>query len=1292
MKAIRLVMTWVFFLMILGTAYAEAPSIIGTWKRADGHSVIFTQKGDGTIQGAVGELGPIGAAGFSEGEVTFKLKLTADPNVFKGEIMWRSPGNPKPWWEAQTMTVSGNTLHGAGTWERQDVADEVLASEEVQQAKKEAGKASVATKEANSDVKASEEVQQAKTAITSLYDELMASLFGVETAKATSPADGIPIPQIECTPVKVDSKDGYGFIGVQDEYFAGEELYAGFNSPQGEVRIDFVKRGEQEMLLASQKAAGSNEGLVAFGALDLPGCYEVRLHESPDKDAPILAKVGFKVIPDEDTPVPGLFLNRTVFAPDEFIPVEVVIGTADPSEAWVSLVPADTKHLPAWEISRMDLREAYVSQKKNGVVEMWAPVQNGKYSMRLFSSKRGDAVELGSVDFEVKDVQWTGKPQIALDSDKYEAGKPIPVVFNAMPEWSPKAWIGLVPASTPHGNSHDNDKHDLQYVRLMQRKTGFWTVLAPKKPGKYELRMIDGNGDSSKEQAVAAFEAILPADQANKKPSLELSFDQVMPYDVLLVSYQARMDWAPDAWFGIVPVNAPKGSSEAFKASLVNRKLKNAAEGATDFGIPNKPGKYEVRMYDGMEKGSSLVVVEPLEIMSQPGIEAMRREAGENLDEFLDELAESDDVDIDMDTFKRLFGVPTITPPAEGLDQVSQYSAEEIGQLRAMLFKMANYYYPDKPIYTTANICSGVNDASQIQTVALNNSKACAKGLDEEIDLMRKIDVTLGRENKLKGALFNFALSFASKFPLAENGAPEKIQSLFNMSYDSINHGIAGVDAYNKGDYMEAVSQSMTVIMKGLVNSCPNEECFDAVRETMDQMFAAHIKKLKPNQYKFFMEKMRHALGDGDKTVNRVALMRNAMDKGMSVDVGKEASRGVDLGKKGLKEAAGVVGWKVFPNASWTKEDTAALVWTVGSTVVSSNPVGAIVLATGEAGYESMRAARDMIVDGNTQKLYRAYKEAYAGGAAEADAVFAGTGAKNLPSLVKARQFMAKNPSHPLVRRALTEDNRSKTRTAKKINPDMFSQDEVLGFLKNQFAAWVQDEKKGNKLADYANRIRSDFEDLQCRGAFEQYRDRLKGKSTMGRAWDYYENWKTDNCARERDSFQAYVKLRNDISAKIAGWAGTGSTCLRDVQEAQSKALACRLVSQGEEAYLDLAAKFAIDCKWKMGDPKLKKAVRTRKHRIWQMKIVKGLEKIGRPDVANCLCARSAGVVNASYHPQPTKGRSPSCDSSSGGPCIGGSYGCLRHNIRSTDSQGNSNIEACGVRAAVKEWKQKNKK
>jgi hypothetical protein len=94
---------------------------------------------------------------------------------------------------------------------------------------------------------------------------------------------------------------------------------------------------------------------------------------------------------------------------------------------------------------------------------------------------------------------------LSLNQRVFTPGEEIRVAFTAPASYASDAWVGILPASVPHGDEAVNDQHDITYQYLSQRTSGVLVFQAPAQVGLWDLRMHDTDA-SGREVASVTFE------------------------------------------------------------------------------------------------------------------------------------------------------------------------------------------------------------------------------------------------------------------------------------------------------------------------------------------------------------------------------------------------------------------------------------------------------------------------------------------------------------------------------------------------------------------------------------------------------------------------------------------------------------------------------------------------------------------------------------------------------------------------------------------------------------------
>ncbi len=102
-----------------------------------------------------------------------------------------------------------------------------------------------------------------------------------------------------------------------------------------------------------------------------------------------------------------LTLDKTSYSPGELITVSFTADTSWDANAWVGIIPAKVKHGTEYENDKYDLVYAYIGKKPSGTFTFSAPLEPGKYDIRMndtdFGTEDGTVgKEVSSISFEVK--------------------------------------------------------------------------------------------------------------------------------------------------------------------------------------------------------------------------------------------------------------------------------------------------------------------------------------------------------------------------------------------------------------------------------------------------------------------------------------------------------------------------------------------------------------------------------------------------------------------------------------------------------------------------------------------------------------------------------------------------------------------------------------------------------------------------------------------------------------------------------------------------------------------------
>ncbi len=178
------------------------------------------------------------------------------------------------------------------------------------------------------------------------------------------------------------------------------------------------------------------------------------------------------------------------FAGDE-IKVQYEITKGDLGEnAWIGIVPAEAAKGSVTTNDSLKIDSQTIKELKGELVFV-APETPGTYEFRL-NVPTGDGFEVATVSFTVLEAVveedfsvytlTVATPEVKVKTD-------ITVTFTANAAWDAKAWIGIVPSETPHGDMAANKAANVGIQYLENKADGTLTFKAPEKKGSYDFRL-----------------------------------------------------------------------------------------------------------------------------------------------------------------------------------------------------------------------------------------------------------------------------------------------------------------------------------------------------------------------------------------------------------------------------------------------------------------------------------------------------------------------------------------------------------------------------------------------------------------------------------------------------------------------------------------------------------------------------------------------------------------------------------------------------------------------------------
>jgi len=200
------------------------------------------------------------------------------------------------------------------------------------------------------------------------------------------------------------------------------------------------------------------------------------------------------------------------------------------------------------------------------------------------------------------------KSSLTLGKKVFAPGESIEVHYVVKEPAKENGWVGLLPSEVPHGDESVNDQADLSYKYLSGSVEGKFTFTAPYKPGNYDFRLHDTDGNG-RELAFVSF-AVEGEDLTGVDSHLKLARSTFKPNEEVVVQFEASPALPRDAWVGIIPSNVAHGDEATNDQHDISYQyLENRASGVLRFAAPLTPGAYDIRMHSTDQNGQELTYV-----------------------------------------------------------------------------------------------------------------------------------------------------------------------------------------------------------------------------------------------------------------------------------------------------------------------------------------------------------------------------------------------------------------------------------------------------------------------------------------------------------------------------------------------------------------------------------------------------------------------------------------------------------------------------------------------------------
>ncbi len=1058
--------------------------------------------------------------------------------------------------------------------------------------------------------------------------------------------------------------------------------YVTINEPN--TPTDYESSCNNAVIEGKYFSSSKIDGFHFFQAPSRAGQYEIRLFAGANKKEVMIARLGFSV---KSSNAVKYKIERSTYSPEENVYVDIDIFD-NMQDYFLLVASSDQTDTKLKEIKKLT-NSFYFKDLSIPQVNFKAPKEPGDYVILLFractdcynSKSYNNQPAIAQLKFKVSSINSSFDNPLLSVPPEVISGSKMSFLFGCPNDWKnePIAFY-----SRKKGNSETTGIgilrcNDKSYVSA---KTSDLFEL-----GDYEIVAEKGEGENLK-RVIGDFSVIENLFDKNNTPSMD-TFSEVEQDSSIIVSGKSLIQWENPVLV-IVPKGFSKDAKDAIeygKATRVN--LNHSQSYFTNFSIIEKPGDYELRIYDKDNDQGKIQISRAIHVMTDAEMQKHKAEIKAKVDEYI-----NDPNDSSLEFKKSLIENFKVPQP------------------------------PHKQSLLTRSVLEIPSDDFQLPStkVALS-TKDCDSYVNDYIRNSSRIDITLGREGDFEGELAEFGKTLLFNVSLPEKSYLEKFQKGMEEVKDMYKDTIAGMDKLSEGDYAGALKTGMTRMLKVALKHCSSEECLTKLLTGNSSKLKERMARMTDKQYSNVYNTLQIAIGKSKKGKGFLKDLANyretiAKDAKFLSDNADTISNIMDV-TEDVSTLAGTVAGGDYTN----KEAYANAILSI---LAIEYPIG---VASIKLSYQAYLSAHDFANDVSVLRMYGKWKKV--GGDSKGSLGyddFAKIWKDDWQHhkdrvMMQARKVMVNTMGNELTRKVLTKSNRRRAETyfyylrdfgwdyAKDyiVKSDFISDEEVYDFLEVQFAEWEKAENLNRAYAKSAKNIYGEFrkigiENSDCSSNFYSWFSGMseaeRAKLGWGSRTDKYLSdgvhslW-TKGCSREVEAFKAYYKLRKDIEMELNSWNDGNKKCDKRSIQSETQEMLCALVESKDRFYNKLA-NYACSCGWDANylNGEILLGDEISKYRR-EAEVVGVMEAVDNNKVLNCLCnygrvshGHASHTVSISYNPGKT-GLAPGgvCGENQRGACFASGWSCW-HFTLPTDEKG---LEKCNYYGALKEAKEKNK-
>ncbi|SFS36211.1 hypothetical protein SAMN02910357_00326 [Succinivibrio dextrinosolvens] len=920
---------------------------------------------------------------------------------------------------------------------------------------------------------------------------------------------------------------------------------------RADLPVGSYEEGNKERLTNSSYIPLTDKnGLVMVKAPLNPGSYELRMYNGKDTSSECKARWGFKV---KKTELNSFMVDRDVFAPEEKIWVHFD-SFAGVENYQLRLIKSGDDKLRAEDIRSLSYTSR-LGENSKASLNLKAPKEEGNYEIIMISDgckgycknteNHRRSFALSHIPIRVKSPKIAESAMLLIPAE-IRSGATLETFFSWPSDTEYKTVLRLYRADDP---INDPKAKPIREDSLgKQASVVYHDFFDLYEPGDYRVDLYERDKNSlllSKEFRV------LP-NVLNKKPSLETNSNEFFASENCRISYTAASDWNEHAFIALVPkdtVNDAKKTYESAKSEhrfYLNHRF---SENDRIMSLELPEGAYELRMYDREDEHGTLKAKKSVTILSDKDEEKRKKEIDDILDLSLGQktlynsrcsfvlntdpsiLQQSELASSSYPTYDRLWWYADEERPSYKL--ISEYSREE----REAFFGTPKFIK------------------------VANFKDACDISIDKKLNEITRMDITLGRDSTLEKELVEFGKSMVLEWP---HGF-DKLQTAAKIANDTFEHGTAGLDAISEGEYTEAAKQAGLYMVKTLLNSCGDDDCYFSIVGKTEDSAKAYFGSLSDEDFLKSVNRITKAANTHPNKEKYYVLWAQARGRLQKLreshqQAGELLSNLHDLADNGLAvyEAAtgaeaddGAKGFITVDNGVVKTDKVGSIALGVAEAICRASAKCAMLVSSGKLAYQSALATRDFCRDSSVLSAYSNWQKFE--GTSEEWLVKAG-GVRGLGKvgqsslLAQAKNIMVKTArTNKMTASLLSEDNKHLLGAYKKclelanykkceqnsLKESDISDDEAWTYLYKQFEKWDEAENGKGKMAEYARKQKSEFQnmDKRCRADLEFYvKNRQEKKGTKDRIIETVTSWFTSEpCEDEGALFEAYFNLKSNI-------------------------------------------------------------------------------------------------------------------------------------------------------------------